>query len=361
MSYNPFKHLSPQGGQMYLSKVYNPPQTQTGNNMGAAGAAAINFGSEVASTLINQAFAEHNRKRNYYWNEKSADAADARQRKQYEDYYSPKAMLEQYKEAGLSPSMMMGGSSTVGQGHAGGAQGAGAGGIQGPYMSAVDLSQIELNKALAFKAKSEGEVTKETGKELTLSQIASNLANAGKADAEKEVLQIDKAFKQVGLNIAKATQQGEIDKVFAELDTIRKQAEKLYYETEGQMLKNSYDATTFGQRVEQLALENINLFTSAAERFANIELTQAQIKKMAQDVAVAWYNADTSRMDQAAQQKFFEEQVKQWGIENNIAQQNVELRGKEEHNEDVRNWTSFATSILHSLCMLGGMALNAVK
>lgn len=88
-------------------------------------------GANIANTLINQAFAEHNRKRNFYWNEKAADIADQRTRAQYQDLYSPQAQMEQYAAAGLSPSMMMsGGQSAVG----GTPQGA-QGGIQGPYPS----------------------------------------------------------------------------------------------------------------------------------------------------------------------------------------------------------------------------------
>lgn len=91
----------------------------------------IQSGTSIANSLIGQAFAEHNRKRNYYWNEKAADSADQRQRAQYHDLYSPQAQLEQYAAAGLSPSMMMsGGQSAVG----GTPQGA-QGGIQGPYPS----------------------------------------------------------------------------------------------------------------------------------------------------------------------------------------------------------------------------------
>lgn len=96
---------------------------------GEIGSALISGGASIANTLINQAFAEGNRERNYYWNEKAADSADKRQRAQYQDLYSPQAQLKQYAAAGLSPSMMMsGGQSAVG----GTPQGA-QGGISGPY------------------------------------------------------------------------------------------------------------------------------------------------------------------------------------------------------------------------------------
>lgn len=111
--------------------------------------AAIDTGSQAVSSLINQAFAEHNRERNFYWNEKAAAAADKRQRKQYQDMYSPKAMLDQYAAAGLSPSLMMsGGQSAVG-GNPSAAQGQG---VQGAYpgMPAINplaAAQVDLMKA----------------------------------------------------------------------------------------------------------------------------------------------------------------------------------------------------------------------
>lgn len=66
------------------------------------------------------------RSENYRYNEMAANNADARTRALYNDFYSPSALAQQYKAAGLSPSLMFGG--TPGQGGASGAQGAGASG-----------------------------------------------------------------------------------------------------------------------------------------------------------------------------------------------------------------------------------------
>lgn len=108
--------------------------------------AGIQAGAQMATALVNQAFAEHNRERNYYWNEKAADSADKRQRKQYNDMYSPQAQMQQYKAAGLSPSMMMSG----GQSAVGGTPAGAMGSLSGPYPSipnAINLADIKLKEA----------------------------------------------------------------------------------------------------------------------------------------------------------------------------------------------------------------------
>lgn len=151
--------------------------------------AAITAGTQTVNGIINQAFAEHNRKRNYYWNEKAADSADARQRAQYKDLYSPQAMLDQYAAAGLSPSMMMsGGQSAVG----GTPQGA-QGGISGPYPTADllnpnTIADVALKKA-QIRNLDEDTTTKELENEIK------NLQNS-KYKSEWDFMQLfnNKAF-----------------------------------------------------------------------------------------------------------------------------------------------------------------------
>lgn len=131
---------------------------------GELAAAGISAGASVANTLINQAFAEHNRKRNFEYNEKAAENADKRQRKQYEDLYSPKALLEQYAAAGLSPSMMMsGGQSATGTSSA---QGNMSTGIQGPYPGAQLIDPLQAAQIANIQTDTEGKRTDNTIKDI---------------------------------------------------------------------------------------------------------------------------------------------------------------------------------------------------
>lgn len=109
--------------------VKNGVKTITGNIFPTA----VSAGQNMLGGFINEFFADRAREKNFQTNERAAEAADKRQRRQYEDYYSPQAMMEQYAAAGLSPSMMMsGGQSAIGSGAAGNM----AGGASGGYPSA---------------------------------------------------------------------------------------------------------------------------------------------------------------------------------------------------------------------------------
>lgn len=119
--------------------------------------AGISAAGTVTNSVFNQIFAEHNRKKNFEWNEKAAREADKRQRAQYFDLYSPQAMIEQYAAAGLSPSMMMsGGQSATGQSSAQGNQSAG---IQGAYPSGQVIDPLQMAQIANINADTEGKKT----------------------------------------------------------------------------------------------------------------------------------------------------------------------------------------------------------
>lgn len=141
--------------------------------------------------FVNEFFADRARQKNYETNEKAADNADKRQRKQYQDLYSPQAMIEQYKAAGLSPSMMMsGGQSAVG----GSAAGNMSGGAGGGYPSAgngIAGLQGELMKANIENIKADTE-SKQTNTAVT---------NIEKQLKELELGKMDKEFTILNLNL----------------------------------------------------------------------------------------------------------------------------------------------------------------
>lgn len=97
---------------------------------------------------------DYDREQSYRYGEMFAENADRRTRALYNDFYSPQALMQQYKEAGLSPSMMFGG--TPGQGGTPGAQGGGMQ-MQTPYMpiSMLEGAQIANINAQTEKTKAE--------------------------------------------------------------------------------------------------------------------------------------------------------------------------------------------------------------
>lgn len=121
---------------------------------------AINAGIGAINNAWARDLQHEAREENYKLGEKAAENADKRTRALYKDFYSPEALLRQYKEAGLSPSMMFGG--TPGQGGTSGAQGSGA---QGPGavfspMSLLEGAQMANLAASTEKTKAETEKTK---------------------------------------------------------------------------------------------------------------------------------------------------------------------------------------------------------
>lgn len=139
-------------------------------------AAVIGAGATIGSGIISNIMAERreaeSRLQNYGYNEAAAIAADKRTRQLYEDLQSPKALLQQYKEAGLSPSLMFGdgGAGTIGNG----AQGAGAAGVNPNVfgVNAMEAAQIGLINAQTEKTKEE---TKNVSVDTDLKRIEENL------------------------------------------------------------------------------------------------------------------------------------------------------------------------------------------
>lgn len=110
-------------------------------------------------TLLNNNIAamraEQDRRENYRYGEMAAENADRRTRELYADIYSPGAMLEQYKKAGLSPSVMYGG--MPGGGGSSGASAAGAASIQTPFMPMSLLEGAQIGNIIAQTQKTKAE------------------------------------------------------------------------------------------------------------------------------------------------------------------------------------------------------------
>lgn len=251
------------------------------------GASLVAGGASIANTLINQAFAEGNRKQNYYWNEKAADAADQRQRKQYHDLYSPQAMLKQYAAAGLSPSMMMsGGQSAVG----GTPQGA-QGGISGPYPSAEifnpqTMADLALKRA-QIRNLDEDTTTKEL--ENSIKKLETSLYK------DEWNFLYNRSFGIDGQNLSwseianRSETFDEFKKLVNEFGNMTGDTHFIHTDRGQQLLKQIYTANkTFDNEIAVLANseKNANLMNQVTELlnnngFANAS-ADAQIKQLKQ-------------------------------------------------------------------------------
>lgn len=318
---------------------------------------AITAGTQVVNGLINQAFAEHNRKRNYYWNEKAADAADQRQRAQYEDLYSPQAMLNQYAAAGLSPSMMMsGGQSAVG----GTPQGA-QGGIDGPYPAGPQLDPIAAAQLANINANTE-KTKAETinigaDTEFTMANILKAAAETENYKEATQLLRLDQKMKELQIMVAEATTDEQIAKAKAEVKQILEITEQVKKQNIALDWQNQFTEETYKTRVEQISAEYSETLSKTALNWSNIQLNNEQIKSLAGHLAVAQWNARTQRLSANAEIEMNRKQVEQWLIQNGYTEQQLK-------NEKTKMWINFATDLLSGLGNLAkgvGSVVSAVK
>lgn len=318
----------------------------------------IQAGSGAANALINQAFAEHNRERNYYWNEKAADSADKRQREQYKDLYSPQAQLDQYAAAGLSPSMMMsGGQSAVG----GTPQGA-QGGINGAYPSGniidpVAAAQI-ANINADTKVKEQQAINIGADTEFTMANIIKAAEETENYKQRNMLLVLDREKRQLEIDLQKATNPEEIKQCIEKTEQMYETTEQLRKENKSLDLQNELDEKTMQTRINQAAQEYKTELAETALTWANVKLSEQQVQSLIDNVAIGNYNATTNRLNTENERRRINEQVTQWAKENGFTE-------KELKQENTKNWLNFATNIFGSICNLAGSigsaALKAVK
>ena len=315
------------------------------NIAAALGTAGMNLGGNIANTLIEQAFAEHNRKRNFEYNEKAADNADKRQRKQYEDLYSPKALLEQYAAAGLSPSLMMsGGQSAIGQSSAQGNQ---SSGIQGPYPNAhlidpLQAAQIANINADTKLKESQTDNTR-TDTELKGQEIINIIADTDNKKVTNRILSAESDLAELEFSTSLQTAQATIRMAYAN-------AEKAANEAKSAAVKADLDEATF-DCAYQMAYANLdNVLTDTALQKSEIKVNKAQIKEIAERIRNSQWETWAIEKEQNRKDAIFEldKEKLQAEVKMFIMEQNIELTKAEiEMVSDLVGYVcNFATSAL---------------
>lgn len=210
--------------------------------------------------------ADRDRQQNYMYNEMAAQNAYDRQRNLYEAYYSPAALLKQYQEAGLSPSLMFGG--TPGQGGMGAPQGGGAGGVQSHFapLSMIEAAQAGLMAAEARKANAETDKIKEDTKLTEAQTTYQNLVNY----------------------IKEHTKDMDIKTVSEMLEKLGYEADKAFYEGEILAIQKNFDLETFNNRVDQVRNQNQDILASIALKGAEKELTEEEKKRIPVVIEQDW-------------------------------------------------------------------------
>lgn len=309
---------------------------------GALGSAAQTLGGIAASSYNNEQL--HNltaqdRELNYKYNEKSAENADIRQRMLYHDLYSPKAQLQQIKEAGLSPSLMYGGAGGGGGGatpH--GAQGNGANGLQTGYspiqgLNALDAAQIGLITAETQKTKAETQNTEEQ----TISNKLQNFITSS--------------------NMGETLKQAQL-----QTQTMAAELQQTISTTKGIEWKNNFNEITQNEQVQALVNKN-------SETLSRIVLNESQAKlndrqrehfdtifdKWQMDIYQKFVELDIAQQNADTQEEWFEQQA-------------ILLRDrldweKEKYPQDLRvqktsMWLNFGTDVLKTAVYGTGLIMS---
>lgn len=242
------------------------------------------------NNYLSRQQSDYDRQENYRLNELAAGAADQRTRALYNDFYSPSALMKQYKEAGLSPSLLFGG--TPGQGGTTGAQGSGTGGPQSAYMplSLIEAAQIANINAQTQKTKEETKNIAEDTNLKLLQEEWNTMLNQEKS------IEFKLTTTYVTNTDGTTTSMFELAQNCYDYDKFMEEARRL--------VKNSNDkqaelmlGTEAGQRTMRQIYMNSNRFERdikvLSQEGVNAEFQQEIIKKMEQK-GFAEQNAKTA-------------------------------------------------------------------
>ena len=289
--------------------------------------------ARAMETAVNNTMAQNReevaRRENFEYNERSANAADARTRKLYNDLQSPKAIKEQLEEAGLSPSLMYSGGmqGSVAQG----AQGNGGTGISPNVfgMSALEGAQIGLINAQTNKTNKEAEnISTDTDKKKA---EIDNIVEQTKNEQLKQVYnELNNTLAQMDVNLkgtyAEPQMQADIAKAQAQARQLNAQID--YLVAQGKVAKESADAiiTYNRNKVIEQAAEIFLKQQQAALTKANITLTSQQVEKLINDIQVSNEIVSVAKRKVTVDENKLKEQVAQWAKENDLRSKEIDVQ-----------------------------------
>lgn len=287
------------------------------NNKNAWFPSVLGAATSIGGTLLNQAFAEKNRERNFYYNEQAAKNADMRTRMLYNDLYSPAAQMKQLREAGLSPSLMY----QNGGGNAG-ASGAQSAGLQGPYPSAQSLDPLTFAQIANINADTKVKENQAenigTDTELKGQQIINIIADTNNKNVTNRILSAEADLAELEFATDLQTAQATIRMAYAN-------AEKAANEARSAAVKADLDEATF-DCAYQLAYANLDqTLTDTALMKSEIGVNKAQIKEIAERIRNSQWQTWATEKEQNRKDAIFEldkarlhAECKKWAAEINV-------------------------------------------
>lgn len=252
-----------------------------------AGAVGNIFGSILNNEYATQR-SRQDRAENYFYGEKAANEADQRTRALYNDFYAPAALLKQYKEAGLSPSLMFGG--TPGQGGMSGAQGSGAAGPQTPIFG-LDMAAAANLFAQAEKATEEAKSVREK-RDPEIANItadtATKLAEAGYKEVATQYTASLKTAQDLANWITDNSKEWQVNEFEWQVHKLQNESNKLFWEGINSKLEYNFNSETYNQKKNLLQESYNNLVADTLQKQTNKKLTEIEINAIKAEIKQKW-------------------------------------------------------------------------
>lgn len=287
------------------------------------------MGNHYANTQA-QANASKARQQNFMYGEMAANAADERYRKQYLDFFSPKAQLRQLKEAGLSPSVMYQGG--AGAGGATAPQGGGAGGIQAPYYPTSALEAAQVQNIMAQTEKTKAETETETGAnergKAEIHKMLQESVNLKTANAYTKAMTAAQNWQNY---ITSSTADYSIREAAYKSQQAAYDMENTYWQAARTKQDFKYNQQVFDTRVESEKQNFVNLQLDAIVKKSGVALTAQQIENLKGELSMLydtsmreWAKLDVQRADQEKRAELIDKEVQ--NFERKLEQTDKSLR-----------------------------------
>lgn len=244
-----------------------------------------NIASNLFGTIINRVTAERDRELNYQYNELAAENALNRQEYLYNKYYSPSAMLEQYKNAGLSPGLMYQTSGSVGTQTPSAPMSNSVNGIQ-TQNTTFDLLNNALLKAQINNINADTEnkeantEERKSNKILIDTDINKIIAETDNINAKTELTNLQSQYQELQNYITENTKENDIEQSELTTALIEEQIEQL-------MLNNDITRQSKKEIIESYKLANQQTIANIILTNAQTNLTNEQAKKISYDIWIA--------------------------------------------------------------------------
>lgn len=339
--------------------------------LGSLGAALIGAATTAGTAAANYGSSKQARRENFEYNELAAANAASRQKaytdylqklkyQQYYDLESPEAIIEQLKNAGLSPSIYANGA--VGGGISGvsaanapqGAGTAGQGAIPITPINPVAFSDMASGIESMARAKLvEEEAKRLRGEnEMGKAEITQIIADAGYKESAKKTQETQNRINDIEFAIKNETYNDAIRTIKANAEQAEWESEDAFFEAANKMQNFVFNAETFQDRANSIKGDVANTLADTALKYAKKQMTdeeRAKIVAETEQIYTELFYFKELNLDTATGY------VNWLQTQSETLPDKLKLMGEKLGIEKQKMWIDAGTSILHTAGNLVGV------